>query len=176
MSKFDEIDFRARHRGLALRPAAGPAWPIDPVLITETGDTVTRDRNGRGRPHKGLDIFANAGSPIRAARRGIVIRVVDGRTSNRASAQRAGLFVDVMGVDGLVYRYLHLGDVVVASRQRISAGAVIGNIAAAYTSGLTERPHLHFEIRAADFEQVRGDYGAPLNPLRLRPPLNPRRA
>lgn len=176
MSKFDEIDFRARRRGLALRPAAGPAWPIDPVLITETGDTVTADRNGKGRPHKGLDIFAPAGSRIRAAQRGIVIRVVDGRTSDRASTQRAGLFVDVMGVDGLVYRYLHLGEVVVARRQLISAGAMIGNIAAAYTSGLADRPHLHFEIRASDFAQVRGDYGTPLNPLRLLPPFPARRA
>lgn len=176
MSKFDEIDYRARHRGLALRPAAGPAWPIDPALITETGDTVTADRNGKGRPHKGLDIFAPAGCRIRAAQRGIVIRVVDGRTSERSSTQRAGLFVDVMGVDGFVYRYLHLGEVMVARRQLLQVGAAIGHLAVAYTSGLAERPHLHFEIRAADSTAVRGDYGAPINPLRLLPPIAARRA
>lgn len=176
MTKFDEIDYKARHRGLALRPAAGPAWPIDPVLITEIGDTVTTDRNGRGRPHKGLDIFAPPGSRIRAAQRGIVIRVVDGRTSDRASTQRAGLFVDVMGVDGFVYRYLHLGDVLVLRRQLVSVGTTIGHIAAAYTSGLAERPHLHFEIRAEDFAHVKGDYGTPIDPLRLLPSSFARRA
>lgn len=146
-------------------------WPIAREHVQRVGDSVLADRNGRGRPHKGVDIFAEAGTSVIAARGGQVLRVVDGRQTKTVSQQRAGLFIDVRGGDALVYRYLHLGESRVVPGASIKQGTVLGTVAAAHTSGLAETPHLHFEIRQGDYEQTRQDYGLPLDPRRLLPPL-----
>ena len=49
------------------------------------------------------------------------------------------------------------------------AGAVVGLVAAAKTSGLGDWTHLHFEIRTSDYDSANKDYGNPINPLRLLP-------
>lgn len=146
-------------------------WPIAPAQLHRVGQSVLADRNGQGRPHKGIDLFADAGTPVLAAQQGQVIRVVDGRSGKRAAQQRAGLFIDVLGRDTLVYRYLHLGEARVRPGQTVSQGVVLGTVAAAHTSGLREAPHLHFEIRQGDVDRSREDYGTPVDPLRLLPPL-----
>lgn len=146
-------------------------WPIARAGLHRVGQSVLADRNGQGRPHKGIDLFADAGTPVLAAQQGQVLRVVDGRSGKRASQQRAGLFIDVLGSDTLVYRYLHLGETRVQSGQTVNQGAVLGTVAAAHTSGLRETPHLHFEIRQKDVDGSREDYGTPVDPLRLLPPL-----
>lgn len=146
-------------------------WPIARKHVQRVGDSVLADRNGRGRPHKGVDIFADAGTEVIAARGGQVLRVVDGRQPKTVSQQRAGLFIDIRGGDALVYRYLHLGETRVTPGASIKQGTVLGTVAAAHTSGLAEAPHLHFEIRQGDYEQIRQDYGLPLDPRRMLPPL-----
>ena len=81
------------------------------------------------------------------------------------------MFVDVLGSDSLVYRYLHLGDAAVRGGQTLTLGDPIGSVAPAMTSGMADTPHLHFEVRASDFQRAREDYGAALNPLRLLPTI-----
>lgn len=147
------------------------SWPIARTRLQRVGQSVLTDRNGKGRPHKGIDLFAPAGTPVLSAQRGRVLRVVDGRTATSASQRRAGLFIDVLGQDALVYRYLHLGEVRVKSGQMVSQGSLLGNVAAAHTSGLADNPHLHFEIRLADVNHAKKDYGTSIDPLRLLPPL-----
>lgn len=193
---FDRSDFRARYARpeISLEPAAsGPAstpapptearprasagpppnlsWPIARPQLHRVGDSVLADRDGHGRPHKGIDLFAEPGTPVRSAQHGRVLRVVDGRIGSSLSQLRAGLFIDVLGADGRVYRFLHLGQVQVKPGERVNQGDVLGSIAAAHTSGLREAPHLHFEIRLADVDSGRKDYGTPVDPLRLLPPL-----
>jgi murein DD-endopeptidase MepM/ murein hydrolase activator NlpD len=146
-------------------------WPLALDQIRRVGESVLADRDGHGRPHKGLDIFAEAGTDVLAAREGRVLRVVDGRQSMHIAQRRAGLFVDVQGADALVYRYLHIGAVHVTAGASVRQGAVLGTVAPPFTSGLAETPHLHFEIRQGDFDRARGDYGAPVDPRRLLPPL-----
>lgn len=140
-------------------------WPIAQSSIKRVGQSVLDNRNQAGNPHYGLDIFANSGTPVLAAYSGTVIRVVDGRQSTKESSQRAGLWVDIRGDDGLIYRYLHLGSHTVVSGQRIRQGESIGAIAMPKTSGLGEEPHLHFEIRKTDFTELRGSYGQAIDPL-----------
>ena len=152
-------------------PAYRAHWPIARAQLHRVGQSVLADRNGQGRPHKGIDLFADSGTPVLAAQGGRILRVVDGRRGKRASQQRAGLFIDVLGKDTLVYRYLHLGNARVRSGQAVNQGEVLGTVAAAHTSGLRETPHLHFEIRQKDVDRSREDYGTPVDPLRLLPPL-----
>ena len=167
-SNFDRADFRVRYRRkspdvIQLR------WPVAPGIVLRLGDSVTADRDGHGRPHRGIDIFAPALSPVVSASEGQVARVVDGRGARLESLRRAGLFVDVVGPHGMTFRYLHLGSASVARGQRIEPGAAIGVIALPHTSGLGSEPHLHFEVRKWDVR--RGTYGPELDPLRILPPL-----
>lgn len=152
-------------RGQALQ------WPVARQQLKRIGESVLADRNGRGRPHKGIDLFADAGTQVRSASAGKVLRVVDGRRSGRAAQRRAGLFADVRGADALVYRYLHLGEISVEAGASVLPGTVLGTVAAAHTSGLASAPHVHFEVRQGDYDSKRGDYGTPVDPLRLLPPL-----
>lgn len=148
-------------------------WPINPIHIQELGDSVMTKRPVKNRPHEGLDIFAPAGVRIYAASSGTVMRVRDGRKSANTKTRAAGLYVDVLtdpDASGTQYiqRYLHLGKARDIDQKRIGQGSPIGELAQAHTSGLAERPHLHFEVRAI---QKGGGYGPPLDPRRFLPPL-----
>lgn len=152
------------------RTARRVIWPIAPDKLKRVGESVLDRRKGKDQPHKGVDLFAEAGTEVLTARGGHVIRVVDGRRSKKEGLRRAGLFVDVRGADALVYRYLHLAAAYVAPGATIKQGTVIGLVAAAHTSGLSDDPHLHFEVRQGDYDRTKKDYGTPVDPLRLLPP------
>lgn len=161
VERFARGGFEARSGGLRL-------WPIEPHL--HIGQSVLTDRDGTGRPHHGVDLFAEAGTPVRAAQGGRVLRVIDGRGSKQSHLRRAGLFVDVQGEDDYVYRYLHLAEARVAAGQRIKKGVLLGTVAAPFTSGLRNAPHLHFEVRLGDYSRETRSYGAAVDPLLLLPP------
>lgn len=145
--------------------------PIEGKNLTRIGESVTEHRAGSGRAHKGLDLFAPTGSPVLSAVSGKVLRVVDGSTSSRTSGQRAGWFVDILGRDGLIYRYLHLAEKpMVRAHQAIRAGTQLGTVG---TSGIQHSgPHVHFEIRRGDYSSLRRNYGEPVDPLTVLPLRN----
>lgn len=149
-----------------------PIWPIVGLKGSDIGDTVMKDR--RGRPHNGIDLLRPAGTAVIAARSGRVLRIVDGRNSNRPKLRRAGLFVDIMGADSLVYRYLHLGTIDDANLKKVNIvqGSPIGTIAPEGTSGVRQHPQLHFEIRRSDYSNDNEDYGPAINPLQVLPSLS----
>lgn len=151
--------------------AQGLTWPLDVRRITRVGDTVTDKRPGSGRPHRGVDIFAAAGTAIIAASAGVVSKIVDGRFTSQSQRKRAGLYIDVSSDGGIIFRYLHLGSVYVAVGDRVNRGKLIADIAPAYTSG-AEKPHLHFEMRVGLSREIPDGYGKPLDPLKLLPPRN----
>lgn len=150
-------------------PQREPSWPIPVGQLLGVHDSVTAHRKGSGRPHKGVDLMAEAGTPVLSATTGRVLRV--GRSP------RAGLFVDVKGRDGRIYRYLHLHDAktdaptaAVRPDQRVQPGDRIGTVGATGESGVYQsQPHLHFEIRASDWDRTRKDYGPPIDPLSQLP-------
>jgi murein DD-endopeptidase MepM/ murein hydrolase activator NlpD len=159
---------------MAIRKRLGPMWPIDFRELTRIGDPVLPDRFGR--PHKGRDLHAKAGTRVVAAVAGKVLQV------RKPKDPKALRFVDVLGVDGKVYRYLHLWEIPDSLKEggKVSAGDLIGTVAATGTSGVFDStPHLHFEIRDGEFDRSRGekgDYGPPIEPLTLlqRFPANKR--
>ncbi len=107
--------------------------------------------------HPGLDLGAAAGTPIRAAREGVV----------RFAGDRGGYgkIVILDHGDGTETRYAHCQRLDVAEGTRVSEGQVI---AAVGSTGRSTGPHLHFEVRVK---------GAPVDPRtftgRLRNPLDP---
>ena len=156
------------------RDILGPVWPIPLSRLRKVGESVLAHRAGSGRPHKGVDLFADADTPVLSAVYGRVLRVVDGRTADRLkdeSLWRAGLFVDVRGIDRRIYRYLHLGSHAVTAGQPIRAGDPIGTVSPSGQSGVEHsEPHVHFEIRAGDFDREQRVYGEPIDPLAVLPP------
>lgn len=150
---------------------SGISWPLDVKLITRVGDSVTDSRPGSGRPHRGIDIFASAGTPILSASMGEVKRVVDGRFTSEEHRKRAGLYIDVEGPGGIIFRYLHLGSAYVSVGQPVVRGTLIGDIGASYTSG-AKVPHLHFEMRIGFDRSSPDGYGKPLAPDKYLPARN----
>lgn len=145
---------RSEPQGQQPEPARSKGPKLDGLKVEIPVRGVIRDRLGAARshgPHQGIDIAAPAGSVVRAWGAGKVLRVVDGRTSERESSRRAGLWVDVLGDDGNTHRYLHLGRASVSTGAHIERGAEIGTV---------EKDHLHFEVRSG-----RATYGTPLDPL-----------
>lgn len=105
-------------------------------------------RNG-GRTHKGLDILAKIGTPVRAVRSGRVFigDVPDG----------IGKYVKIIHSDSLVTRYGHLSKINVRRGRKVRQGDIIGE--AGKTGNANHRlirPHIHFEVRKK---------GKPVNPL-----------
>ena len=89
-----------------------------------------------GRMHYGQDIAARYGSPVKAARSGVVI--ANGWYGGY------GKYLDVRHEGGIVTRYAHLSAANVRVGQGVNRGQQIGKIC---TSGWATGPHLHFEVR-----------------------------
>lgn len=132
-------------------------WPIPEASLIRVGQSVLADRDGNGRPHYGVDLYAPEDTPVLASVAGRVLVVVDGRGSSDSHKRRAGLWIEV-GADGLVYRYMHLGSVLKTAGQRIDRGALLG-----FVGPNVRGPHLHFEIRRGTAK------GAAIDPLMLLP-------
>jgi murein DD-endopeptidase MepM/ murein hydrolase activator NlpD len=86
--------------------------------------------------HRGLDIAAPLGSPIRAAAAGIVIKV--GR------APDYGKFVQIKHGREVVTVYAHAQQIFVRTGDRVHKGQKIASVG---MTGRTTGPHLHFEVR-----------------------------
>jgi murein DD-endopeptidase MepM/ murein hydrolase activator NlpD len=143
--------------------------PVDTRLRLESPLVPGAPRTYRAGIHEGIDLPALFGTPVRAARAGVVIRV-DGQYTEWSLAARARALAEALRLGrtppatldrirgrqvwldhgrGVVTRYAHLasvGDLRVG--QTVEEGAVIGTIG---SSGLPEGgPHLHFEIRVGE--------------------------
>ncbi len=91
------------------------------------------------RYHAGVDWAAPMGTPVRAARDGVVTRAGWWSTYGYAVALDHG--------DGSQTRYAHLSAVSVAVGALVRQGDVVGLVG---STGASTGPHLHFEIRFGD--------------------------
>jgi len=107
-----------------------------------------------GRNHNGIDLSGSVGSPVIAARSGIVVTAISGchPTSSWGCGGGFGNYITIAHNDGFATIYAHL------STLKVPVGAVVNggeNIGTVGNSGNSYGPHLHFETR-----QV----GVPRNP------------
>lgn len=86
--------------------------------------------------HGGLDFGAPTGTPIRAARAGLV--------THAGARGSYGLMVELDHGGGTTTRYAHMHRVSVSRGQKVRAGDKLGEVG---STGRSSGPHLHFEIR-----------------------------
>lgn len=115
----------------------GFVWPLRVGKVTSLFGTRKRDF------HEGLDIRANRGTPIYAARDGVVIY----------SARRIrgyGNMIVIKHEDSFATVYAHNRKNLVKRGTRVTQGQILGYVGA---TGKATGPHLHFEIRKGEVAQ-----------------------
>ncbi|KYG92005.1 hypothetical protein A0U40_03440 [[Bacillus] sp. KCTC 13219] len=102
--------------------------------------------------HNGVDFGAPTGTPVYAAKEGVVIYVVPA-TGHYPDSFGSVIFIDHGG--GVVSIYAHLSATHVRVGQNVEQNQPIGNVG---STGRSTGPHLHFEVRVNN---------QPTNPLPL---------
>lgn len=89
----------------------------------------------RPMPHEGVDIAADAGTPILAAAKG--------RVTEAEWKSGHGLMVEIEHGYGFRTRYGHASELLVEAGQRVERGEVIARVGG---TGLATAPNLHYEV------------------------------
>jgi len=127
----------AQHSGWERSLMIGAAFRR-PVTGWVTSDFGTRSDpfSGQLAFHRGIDIAATAGTPVRAS--------LDGRVTVVAQNETLGSYVIVSHfIQGHATLYAHLQQTRVAAGVQVTAGQVVGTVG---STGRTTGPHLHFEV------------------------------
>jgi|688.fasta_scaffold255235_3 hypothetical protein len=108
----------------------------------------------KGTPHKGVDLYANNGTPVLSIMDGVV------EEANNRDKRGWGNQVTIKHeVDGQKYysRYAHLSRIDVSPGERVKQGDRIGlsgGVKGAPGSGNSDGPHLHFELMDKSKSQI----------------------
>jgi len=123
--------------------ASGFIWPVHGPITGSFGESRP------GHMHAGIDIAVGTGTPVLAAKSGVV---------NYAGWMSGyGYVVDINHGGGVTTRYAHNSRLLVSSGQSVVQGQ---QISSSGSTGHSTGPHLHFEIRVN---------GTPVNPLNYLP-------
>ena len=161
-------------------------WPLDSIRITQYfGNTSFSTANPQiynGHGHTGMDFAASPGTPIKAARGGVVLGT--GNTDTTCSGASYGKWVFIKHDNGLSTLYAHLSVISASTGQSVSQGQVVGYSG---STGYATGPHLHFGVYASSGSEITsfaskscsgktytmpvGDISAYLNPLSYLPRL-----
>ena len=117
------------------------AYKSDIVIRNDNrGDGLfASSRSGR-RMHKGIDLLADVGTPILAAKNGQVVSA----TQNRGM----GKYVIIRHRDNIITIYGHLSEIDVRKNDSVRQGQIIGKVGKTGNARSCDiLPHLHFEIR-----------------------------
>jgi murein DD-endopeptidase MepM/ murein hydrolase activator NlpD len=126
---------RAGRASLALHFNGNLIAPVSGRISSRVGMRNHPIYGGR-RMHRGTDIAAPSGTPIRAAAAGIVFKAAYGRGY--------GNHIVIIHGGGTSTLYGHCSRLAVSSGQRVKQGQVIGYVG---STGASTGPHLHFEVR-----------------------------
>lgn len=133
-------------RGVGDRKSSGALMPVAGRLTSGFG--VRRHPVlGIARMHKGLDIAAPSGAPIRAP--------MDGVVQMAGWAGGYGKFVKLRHAGNMATGFGHMSRIAVRNGERVSRGDVIGYVG---STGMSTGPHLHYEL---------WKNGVPTNPGRV---------
>ena len=127
--------------------------PLPVGYLTSTFGLRKDPFTGHASFHGGVDIAADYGTTVLAARSGTVIEI--------ALDEGYGKYVLIKHDNGYQTLYGHLSEVDVSLKQRVISGIIIGRVGA---TGRTTGPHLHFEIR----KEGKARDPVPLLPLRKK--------
>jgi murein DD-endopeptidase MepM/ murein hydrolase activator NlpD len=133
-----------RHEGLL--------WPVATGLFSR-GYGAGRVHGASVGRHEGIDVVQAEGAHLRAVDDGLVVY------AGNAIRGLGNVLLLVLG-DGTVALYAHCRALWVAAGEQVLRGQIVGELGA---TGLTVRPHLHFEWRR------RGRTRDPLPEMRERP-------
>ena len=106
-------------------------WPVKGTLVSRFGE------KGDGLRNDGVNIVANRGTPVRAARSGIVAYAGN-------ELRGFGNLLLIKHAHGWVTAYAHNETLLVRRGQKVKRGQVVAKVG---ESGNVGRPQLHFEIR-----------------------------
>ena len=107
-----------------------------------------------GRAHQGIDLAAPVGTPVYAAREGVVLYADD-------VVRGYGKMVVISHAGDLLTAYAHTSVLLVRKGDRVRKGQIIARVG---QTGHATAPHLHFEVREGQ---------VPRDPLRFLPPRAP---
>jgi len=110
-------------------------WPVEGRLQGHFGRR-TDPFSGEGAFHRGVDIIAPRGTPVRAAADGVVLFA--------AYMSGYGRLVVVDHANGLRTYYAHLSRFGVVAGQDVRRGQTLGTVG---SSGRVTAAHLHYEVR-----------------------------
>lgn len=109
--------------------------PCSYVKVTSPFGNRERPTAGASTYHQGIDLGGPEGTPIYAARTGVV--------TIASYSNSAGYYVTINHGDGFSSIYMHMTGYVVSGGQAVSAGQLIGYMG---STGISTGPHLHFGI------------------------------
>jgi murein DD-endopeptidase MepM/ murein hydrolase activator NlpD len=114
----------------------GFRMPLPEGILTSSYGWRRSPIDGHDRMHGGIDLAAPEGTPVLAARDGVVAAF--------GTDPALGLNIIVEHDGGIRTIYGHLKSVGVMLNQTVRSGTIIGTVG---STGLSTGPHLHFEIR-----------------------------
>lgn len=130
--------------GLLVILIIGFALPQDiqmPVVGADAGDFNKKSfwffPWGKSGTHKGVDIFAKKGTPIKAATGGWVLRAGEN--------ELGGKVLVILGPKWRIHYYAHLDDISVSRFQWVNHETLIGTVGDS-GNAKGKAPHLHYSI------------------------------
>lgn len=125
----------------------GLIWPMPSSRYITSGFGYRNEvMPGSGSFHNGIDIAVNAGTPIIAAKAGVVI--------GASYHWSMGNYVIIDHGDGVHTVYMHSSKLLVSVGSSVNQGDTIALVG---TTGMSTGPHLHFSV------MINGQYVNPLN-------------
>ena len=164
------VQYRPKLRHAVGDPSLLPTTSQYPLPWRGGPFRLTQGANGKyshftPQSRYALDIAMPEGTPIVAARGGVVVKIENQQTGRGSNP--AGNFVRILHDDGTMGVYLHLqkGSVGVTQGQRVTQGSLL---ARSGNTGNSTGPHLHFVVQrniGLAVESIPFDFNQPVNSL-----------